>query len=250
MTVTKSLLQFWTKMFSLIHFLVCPWISSQDHQPEKPLSIKSTACVTGALKLKQYAEFPSMHSASEAVLIARRSWSYGQADELHIVLHHRRWSTMCIWICGFLASIVIRLGPENNVYSTPKLIQFPYHRDILLHLEKHRKKLCSTKPAVRHKQKVITTLYMNRSKTPAMAAADQSYKTSTKRTQFSSSASLRDQRQQAPEEGSQIYCCCSQFVLLLLIGMMKKPYHRHLHHDSHGRSLLSKTLCQWRELQL
>jgi hypothetical protein len=151
---------------------------------------------------------------------------------------------MCIWICGFLASIVIRLGPGNNVYSTPKLIQFPYHRDILLHLEEHRKKLCSTKPAVRHKQKVITTLYMNRSKTPAMAAADQSYKTSTKRTQFSSSASLRDQRQQAPEEGSQIYCCCSQFVLLLLIGMMKKPYHRHLHHDSHGRSLLSKTLCQ------
>jgi hypothetical protein len=117
-------------MFSLIHFLVCPWISSQDRQPEKPLSIKSTACVRGALKLKQYAEFPCMHSASETVLIAKRYWSYGQADELHIVLHHRRF-----WICGSLASIVIRLGTENNVYSTPKLIQFPYHRDILVHPE-------------------------------------------------------------------------------------------------------------------
>jgi hypothetical protein len=111
-----------------------------------------------------------MHSASEAVLIAKRSWSSGQADELHIVLHHRRF-----WICGSLTSIVIRLGTGNNVYSTPKLIQFPYHRDILVHLEEHRKKLCSTKPAVRHKQKVITILSMNRSKTPAMATADQSY---------------------------------------------------------------------------
>lgn len=132
-----------------------------------------------------------MHSASEAVLIAKRSWSYGQADELHIVVHHRRF-----WIFGSLASIVIRLGTEHNVYYTPKLIQFPYHRDILVHLEEHRKKLCSTEPAVRHKKKVITILSMNRSKTPAMAAADQPYETSTKTTQFSSSKCLRDQRQQ------------------------------------------------------
>jgi hypothetical protein len=154
-----------------------------------------------------------MHSASEAVLIAKRSWSYRQADELHIVLHHRRF-----WICGSLASIVIRLGTENNVYSTPKLIQFPYHRDILVHLEEHRKKLCSTKPAVRHKQKVITTLSMNRSKSPAMAAADQSYKTSTKTTQFSSSESLRDQRQQLQKRVHKFTAAAHSFCCFFLSG--------------------------------